>query len=130
VRTQVDRDLTTVDYFDRLLGLIKNLGRHTGVLIEASANIVVKAESVQVSVVHPPPGGQGTAPPFIGQGGGNLHRVALFYLCVEVWRIAPWSRQLSWRILLLAGRHGASCAHPEAVSRVAAWRSPVRCPPT
>jgi hypothetical protein len=25
---QVDRDLTTVDYFDRLLGLIKNLGRH------------------------------------------------------------------------------------------------------
>jgi hypothetical protein len=28
VRAQVDRDLTTVDYFDRLLGLIKNLGRH------------------------------------------------------------------------------------------------------
>jgi hypothetical protein len=26
---QVDRDLTTVDYFDRLLGLIKNLGHHT-----------------------------------------------------------------------------------------------------
>jgi hypothetical protein len=25
---QVDRDLTTVDYFDQLLGLIKNLGRH------------------------------------------------------------------------------------------------------
>jgi hypothetical protein len=29
VRTQVDRDFTTVDYFDRLLGLIKNLGRHS-----------------------------------------------------------------------------------------------------
>jgi hypothetical protein len=28
VRALVDRDLTTVDYFDRLLGLIKNLGRH------------------------------------------------------------------------------------------------------
>jgi hypothetical protein len=29
MRAQVDRDLTTVDYFDRLLGLIKNLGCHT-----------------------------------------------------------------------------------------------------
>jgi hypothetical protein len=29
VRAQVDRDLTIVDYFDRLLGLIKNLERHT-----------------------------------------------------------------------------------------------------
>jgi hypothetical protein len=29
VIAQVDRDLTTVDYFDRLLGLIKNVGRHT-----------------------------------------------------------------------------------------------------
>jgi hypothetical protein len=28
VRTHVDRVLTTVDYFDRLLMLIKNLGRH------------------------------------------------------------------------------------------------------
>jgi hypothetical protein len=28
VRAQVDHDLTIVDYFDRLLGLIKNLGRH------------------------------------------------------------------------------------------------------
>jgi hypothetical protein len=28
VRAQVDHDLTTVDYFDRLLGLIKNLGCH------------------------------------------------------------------------------------------------------
>jgi hypothetical protein len=29
VRTQVDRDLTTVSRVDRRLGLIKNLGRHT-----------------------------------------------------------------------------------------------------
>jgi hypothetical protein len=28
VRAQVDRDLTTVSWFDRLLGFIKNLGRH------------------------------------------------------------------------------------------------------
>jgi hypothetical protein len=28
VRAQVDRDLTTVSCFDRLLGLIKNLERH------------------------------------------------------------------------------------------------------
>jgi hypothetical protein len=28
VRTQVDRDLTTVSWVDRRLGLIKNLGRH------------------------------------------------------------------------------------------------------
>jgi hypothetical protein len=28
VRTQVDRDLTTVSQVDRWLGLIKNLGRH------------------------------------------------------------------------------------------------------
>jgi hypothetical protein len=29
VRVQVDRDLTTVSWVDRLLGLIKNLGRHS-----------------------------------------------------------------------------------------------------
>jgi hypothetical protein len=29
VRTQVDRDLTTVSRVDRLLGLNKNLGRHS-----------------------------------------------------------------------------------------------------
>jgi hypothetical protein len=29
VRTQVDRDLTTVSRVDRRLGLIKNLGRHS-----------------------------------------------------------------------------------------------------
>jgi hypothetical protein len=36
------------------------------VLIEASANIVVKAESVQVIAIRPPLG-LGAAPPFIGQ---------------------------------------------------------------
>jgi hypothetical protein len=36
------------------------------VLIEASANIVVKTESVQVSAVRRPPCGWGTALPFIG----------------------------------------------------------------
>jgi hypothetical protein len=30
VRTQVDHDLTSVNRFDRPLGLIKNLGRHMG----------------------------------------------------------------------------------------------------
>jgi hypothetical protein len=42
------------------------------VLIEASANIVVKAESVRVSAPCRPPCGWGTAPPLIGQGGGGL----------------------------------------------------------
>jgi hypothetical protein len=28
VRAQVDRDLTTVSWVDRLLGLVKNLGHH------------------------------------------------------------------------------------------------------
>jgi hypothetical protein len=43
-----------------------------GFLIEASANIGVKAESVWVSAMCHPLCGQGTAPPFIGQGGGSL----------------------------------------------------------
>jgi hypothetical protein len=42
------------------------------VLIEASANIVVKTERVRVSAPCRPPCGWGTAPPFIGQGGGSL----------------------------------------------------------
>jgi hypothetical protein len=37
VRTQVDRDLTTVSRVDRRLGLIKNLGRHTKVMPEELA---------------------------------------------------------------------------------------------
>jgi hypothetical protein len=43
------------------------------VLIEASANIVVKAESAWVITVRRPHCGRGTAPPFIGQGGSSLH---------------------------------------------------------
>jgi hypothetical protein len=34
VRTQVDRDLTTVSRVDRQLRLIKNLGRHTTTLVQ------------------------------------------------------------------------------------------------
>jgi hypothetical protein len=41
-------------------------------LIEASANIVMKAVSVRVCVLLSPPCSQGTSPPFIGQGGGSL----------------------------------------------------------
>jgi hypothetical protein len=32
VKTQVDRDLTTVSRVDRRLGIIKNLGRHSGLV--------------------------------------------------------------------------------------------------
>jgi hypothetical protein len=45
-------------------------------------------------------------------------RAALFRLRVEIWRTTSRSRRSSWRILLLAGRHGASCACPGAASRV------------
>jgi hypothetical protein len=38
------------------------------VLIEASANIAVKVESVRVIAIRRPLCGWGTAPPFIGQG--------------------------------------------------------------
>jgi hypothetical protein len=41
-------------------------------------------------------------------------------LRVEACRTVPWSRRPSWRISLLAGRHGASCVPPGAASRVAA----------
>jgi hypothetical protein len=37
VRAQVDRDLTTVSRVDRLLGLIKNLGRHTELVVALSS---------------------------------------------------------------------------------------------
>jgi hypothetical protein len=42
------------------------------VLIEASANIAVKAESVRVFAIGRPPVARGLSPPFIGQGGGSL----------------------------------------------------------
>jgi hypothetical protein len=37
VRAQVDCDLTTVSWVDRLLGLIKNLGRHTRAVVHQSS---------------------------------------------------------------------------------------------
>jgi hypothetical protein len=56
-------------------------------LIEASANIVERAESVGVIAVRRPvPRGWGTAPPFISQGEGGLHACRTVSLRVEVWR--------------------------------------------
>jgi hypothetical protein len=63
------------------------------VLIEASANTVEKAESVRVIAIRRPvcPRGWGAAPPFIGQGGSNLHACRTISLRVEVWRAVLWS---------------------------------------
>jgi hypothetical protein len=60
-------------------------------LIEASANIVVKAESVRVIAVRRPPCGWGIALPFIGQGERNLHVCRAIFLRVEAWRAVPRS---------------------------------------
>jgi hypothetical protein len=51
VRAQVDRDLTTVDYFDRLLGLIKNLGHH--ISHHGWQSAVVQPEEVGVTPAFP-----------------------------------------------------------------------------
>jgi hypothetical protein len=88
------------------------------VLIESSANIMVKEKSVQVSTVRRPCS-WGTAPPFIGQEGGSLQARRTVCLCVEAWCTTLWSRRLSWRILHLTGRHGVPCIRPGAASRVA-----------
>jgi hypothetical protein len=62
------------------------------VLIEASANIVERAESVRVIVVlRLVSCGWGTAPPFIGQGGSSLHACRTIPLCVKAWRAVPRS---------------------------------------
>jgi hypothetical protein len=61
------------------------------VLIEASANIVVKAESAWVIAVRRPPCDWGTASPFIGQGGSSLHACHTILLRVEAWRAVPRS---------------------------------------
>jgi hypothetical protein len=53
-----------------------------GFLIEASVNIVVKAESVRASAIRPLFCGQGTAPPFIAKEEAVYRRVTLFYLRV------------------------------------------------
>jgi hypothetical protein len=57
------------------------------VLIEASANIVEKAESVWVIAIRHPvsPRLGAAAPPFIGQGGSSLHACCTIFLRVEVW---------------------------------------------
>jgi hypothetical protein len=54
-------------WWERRLGL-----QVPEVLIEASVNIVLRAESVCVSAIRRPPCGWGTASPFIGQGGSSL----------------------------------------------------------
>jgi hypothetical protein len=62
------------------------------VLIETSANIMVKAESVCVIAIHRRiPRGWGTAFPFIGQGGSSLHVCRTILLRVEAWRAVPRS---------------------------------------
>jgi hypothetical protein len=61
------------------------------VLIEASANIVVKAESVCVISIPRPPCSWGIALPFIGQGESNLQVRRTILLRVEAWRAVPRS---------------------------------------
>jgi hypothetical protein len=62
------------------------------VLIEASANIVAKAESVRVIAIRPRvPCGWGIALPFIGQGESNLQVCRTILLRGEAWRAVPRS---------------------------------------
>jgi hypothetical protein len=61
------------------------------VLIEASANIAVKAESVRVIAIRRAPCGWGTTPPFIGQGESSLQVCRTILLHVEAWRAVPRS---------------------------------------
>jgi hypothetical protein len=51
VRAQVDHDLTTVSCFDRLLGLIKNLGHHIDCAASASPPCAGRATSASASQV-------------------------------------------------------------------------------
>jgi hypothetical protein len=62
----------------------------TEVLIEASANIVVKAESVSVIAIRRRLScGWGIALPFIGQGESNLQVCRTIPLRVEAWLAVP-----------------------------------------
>jgi hypothetical protein len=63
------------------------------VLIEASANMAVKAESMRVIAIrrHRVPCGWGIALPFIGQGESNLQECRTILLRVEAWRVVPRS---------------------------------------
>jgi hypothetical protein len=67
-------------WWERRLGL-----QVPEVLIEASANIVVKAESVCVIALRRPPCGWGIALPFIGQGESKLQVCRTILLRVEAW---------------------------------------------
>jgi hypothetical protein len=91
------------------------------VRLRQGANIMVKAENVQVCNYLSSPVVRGPPPPFIDQGEAAYSRVTQFQLCVAVWGIVPWSGWPSGQILLLAGRCGESCACPGAASRVAVW---------
>jgi hypothetical protein len=86
--------------------------------IEASANIVVKAESVRVCVVRRPPAARGLPFLLYAKEEAVYRRAAMFYLCVEAWRSVPWNRRPSWRILLPVGHHDVSCIRPRTASRV------------
>jgi hypothetical protein len=62
------------------------------VLIEASANIVDKAESVWVIAVRcPRPLRLGDCPSFYRPRGSSLHACRTIFLRVEAWRAVPWS---------------------------------------
>jgi hypothetical protein len=62
------------------------------VLIEASANIVVKAESMCVIAIRRRVSrGWGMTLPFIGQGESNLQACRTILLRVEAWRAVPQS---------------------------------------
>jgi hypothetical protein len=52
VRTQVDRDLTTVSRVDRLLGLNKNLGRHNS-LFNVHVTPIETSRFHKGSFIHP-----------------------------------------------------------------------------
>jgi hypothetical protein len=88
------------------------------VLIEASSNIVAKAESVYVIAIHRRvPCGWGIALPFIGQGESDLQACRTILLRVEAWRAVPRSWRPSWRILFQLGRSGASSSRTGAALR-------------
>jgi hypothetical protein len=64
------------------------------VLIEASANIEVKAEGVRVCAIRLyvfVTCDWGTAPPFIGQGESSLQACRTILLRVKAWRAMPRS---------------------------------------
>jgi hypothetical protein len=61
-------------------------------VIEASANIVGKTESVRLTATRcPMPRGGGDRLPFIGQGESDLQACRTISLCVAVWHTVPWS---------------------------------------